>query len=273
MEKLYYKIINSQVTIISDQEAKDLEKQWVFFTRGVEIDEEKIYDELGQEIRTDYTKVEIFIFDIDKNSILPEVKFLDSYRPNSWLPFNAFGPWFIFIVVLWAIFVYFQFFHNKDQTQTNTGSLLPVLSSLQSPISSWATTLVPVNQNIIEEQKPIENTGSIVPPVFSSVSDTEALQLQNKKKNYEYQDLQIEFQRQSRELDLCYYDLNDAKDIAKWYLQESLEKTTQIDELKKQTLENNQLYLYLWQYLFELCESKPKDAECKQLIYNFHNQK
>lgn len=273
MQILYYKIKNSQVTMIWEEEAKDFDKNWVYFTSWTEIDEIETKNNETWEIITKYEKVQVIIFDLDKNSSLPELKFLDSYKSSWWSSFNPFWPWFFFILLLWWVFLYFTF--STEDTQ-----ILPTESPI---IASWSI------ENIVSNTLPwnniTDNNIEIVPNTISPVtpsinSNTEVsnlltqidwLELSNKRKDFEIQDLQIDFNRIQRELNISRSDLTEAKDIAKLYLNESLDKSWVIEDLKWQLLENNQLYLYLGEYLFDVCEDLWEDAQCKQIIFDFYN--
>lgn len=282
METLYYEISNSQIRIISQDIAEEYEKQWVFFTTWKEI--EKIEDshieinnEWDQRPVYAYNEVFIKIFDLDKNSSLPELRFLDTYKPSGGLPFNPFWPWFIFIMVLWSIFLYFTFFWEEQkivpENNTSTG-----ITNIVSSALPWNWNITPIATQTPESVVPVTPVTPSDSVEKNFMTQIEWLELSGRRKDYELQDLQIQYNRVNRELVICKNDVLEAKNIAKDYLKESLEKTdvisqkeTEIQQVKQSLLQNNQLYLYLWEYLFDVCETQEENAKCKEIIYNFYN--
>jgi len=212
-KNLYFLIDHSSNKHISEEQWKQLLKQNVYHT-------------IWRDIFWD-----IYIFDYEKNSILPEVKFLDWFSWwNQKEPFNIFWWWFIFIWILVVIFIYFQFFSSSDEVQKNS-------------IVDIATNNLPVTvvDDVLDTQVPITVNNSNIPD-FSK-----------EKLQFEYETLQKSFSDVSSEnLGL----LSKLKDLE-----------SNVEDFKNKYTKEDEFFLSIWKDVFERCKTLKSDY-CSSLIYS-----
>lgn len=211
----------------------------------------------------------IYIFDLEKNSLLPEIRFLDGFSNEpikEW--FNPFWTWFLVILWLVWVFVYFQFFYEDNSEEWNpiTNIINPVWEEEKSIID----TIVPLPLNPV----PVEN-------IQKPVVECNNLELEDKLWMCEKQVnkllntnefLELDFSLVEKKLNVCSSNLLDLQNEFEDINMSRDNVLNMLDEQKKMNLTDNQLFLSIWKYIFDICEEKSSDT-CLKLIYNFYNER
>lgn len=244
----YYVVEKSIVTPITADDAKKLRKDNVFYNYWK--------DEASGE--------SVIIYDLDKNTCVPMIKFLME-NPTQWrsLKFILFLVWwFLFFMFLLLYIIYSVLFSSSPEVS-------------ETPETPWIWSVVPISQNI-SSPDPVTSPDPL--PQLEPQTETPLSEdlgyfqqdLNNRKEmislTNDYQILEDKFYSQKQLLD-------ESKEELRGYILEDVEKTRQLEEMQSKLVENNQLYLYLGEYVFWICENQPDTAKCKDLIFNFYNER
>jgi len=256
-EDLYILIDHSSNKRISEDEWKKYIKDNVYYT---------IWNEIWYNI---------YIIDLEKNSILPEVRFLDwfSWWKLSWW-FNLI-PWLIFVLVL----VWIYFYMNNSESLNKTNNIVNVVSPIsEKTINNWSE-LIPwmSNSNIIWSSNPVNIPNSFslpektnIPLKVDKVDNT--ISLENDIEYYKNQ-LRIDdlkYDALNSKYNVIISDLSSLNDIILSLKDKNLSCNTELEKQRVLNLSENQLFLSIWKSAFELCKDKNSDV-CRDLMYNFYS--
>lgn len=259
-QNIYIEIRSSTNFIIEEIHAYNLLEAWVYHTKW------------------EYNWREVIIFDHEKNSCIPEVKFIDSFVwwkqtvPFSWM------KWFIIIWLIALVFWYFYFTKEDPGSEKNEVSLFPSAPTLvENETSSWildspvVSSIDPRDTQIsslesevnllnsrVEEFKNIENTLKI-----RSISCQWEVSLLNNQIDFLNQMKGNELKRNTSfewQLDNIQEKLNICNSEKDNLLQKN-------QSLKSTILSENQLFLKLWKDVFNRCKTKESEY-CTEYIYN-----
>lgn len=261
VEDVYYLINNSSNSIITEKQAKQYIKDDVYHTIG----------------RSQYW--DTYIFDMEKNSILPEVRYLDWF--SWWKNLNSlswmFWPWLFFILALWWIFVYYNFFAPEDkpdlikQSTQKEESVKKPKGVIDYIPSVW-------DKNIIINDKKKVDKVNLNPVVNNSdkdhIQDLD-LQLTNAENSKIFLWTKIDILELQNETLQTQYNMclqkNELTELNNTeFFDENLVLQEKLREQSELNLESNQLFLSLWQDIFNLCE-KTDNNYCKDYLYRFYN--
>lgn len=147
---LFFVIDNSINKIIDEKQADIYFKEWVYNTLW------------------EYKEYKIIIFDLEKNSILPEVRFLDKYWKEWW----GWNFWItaiiVWIILFWIIAYSFLWWDKEEETKSNE-IITPVINNNKKDILDFIKkdenidiTKNNIEKNILIESKPVKNTFSLI---------------------------------------------------------------------------------------------------------------
>lgn len=244
---LLFKQENWRIHSIEPWEAEKLSKQNTYFTEWV------IYDQ--------HWPTNIINYDLDKHSIIPEIQFLDKYV--DWVKWWGLWP-FLPLLLFWGlIFAWFFFLGSQDDSSpAPSNSPLALVSPVSNvPVVVWE----PIEEELVETPAPV-----VVPVSTSQFSETESLKLRLNEMNFEMQQMNQHHSLVDWELRICQQDLEEWKNIAKQYLNESLDYKAQYERQKSLNISEDQLKLFLWETVLDLCDEQEDNSICKQKIYEFY---
>ena len=237
---LYIVIDHSSNRHIDEEQAKKYLKEGVYFTVG----------------NDDFWKT--YIFDLEKNSILPEVRFLDWYSWSWWKSeFNIFWPWFFFILSLVWIFVYYSFFGSEEE----------VIDKPETSIVNSVTWLDLINQ--VEEKPVLVKKEDEIRPIVSNNSKIDDLNSSIRILDTELQIKNLDIDRLTSLLNICKEDLSSKSELLENIRVENSELQTELSKQVWLNLQDNQLFLSIWQKMFDICEEQDSKV-CKDFVYDFY---
>ena len=257
----FIKIDRSINIVIDENEAKELFKKDVYFTKWT------------------FDWWDLYIFDLEKDSVIPELRFIDwfSWRGiKQW--FNFFWPWFLFIIVLVWIFLYFNFLTWPDEKEWNinnnvVSSILPVSNNTWSNsnepflITSTWTINIPESVESKNSNFDLETKENEIKLLSSQLFWQENSNMILWAKN---DLLNLKLLNYKEDLNICESKIESLK------VQNNVcfdDKTNLENKLRLQTslnLEDNQLFLSIWKDVFERCEKRESDY-CSNYLYEFYN--
>ena len=283
---LYLLIKNSSVVVLSEKETKDFFKLWTYHTSWIS------------------NWLNITIFDLEKDSILPEVRFLDWF--SWWWKIINNGYWFStiiwFIIIFWLLwFVLYNNFIKKDIPKIEKTNLLEIKKEENLWLSNflWWNTLKEVNKW----------TGSIKsnelsPNLTTNIEDLEynieIIKKDNEKENLIKQWIILDLENNISFLNWKIKLLNFEKETIKENLKQCLLEKDKINtfikkeldfketllnknnvlleeiELKNKTCSNETVnFINIWKDIIKKCKTqknisnKKTSALCNKYLYNF----
>jgi len=253
IKDLYFVIENTNFTTLTSEEAEKFFKDKVYYTYWKDENYNNVY-----------------CFDLTRNSALPLALFLNTSEKDNG---EALSPLYIlgFIIILglwiwWILGTWKE--APKVAPNSNFTEVIPVGSQIVSSneSQSWIAEAKPLAEptiTAVENETQTYNDPALIYQEYTNKLKGSALDLElcmttNERLNLKVADLQSDFAL--------------AKEELKTEVLKTMELETQAKELQTNLLSDNQLYLYLWQKVFELCEDKP-DSKCKDLIYQFYQLK
>lgn len=258
----YFMIDQNQVFEIPAKEWKTLlEENKVFYTRWF----------------IEWWHDQVIIFDMNKTSIIPMVKFLmDFGGVGTWWNSKMlyFIVWFIvFLILLFLTIIWYSYF-TKDKSKTiNTISSAPVVSNSMPVINlNSGSTNLPIKTVDIKDlswptNNNIEtNTNTDIDLQKNWSLELDLISCQNDVKYY-----QLELKDVWRYNDKINVDLNTTKDLLNQSKELIKARDTEINNLKNQITEKDQLYKFVWKQILDFCD-KTDNTKCKDLVYKFYNK-
>lgn len=238
----YYVIQNGITQEIWADEANDLVKKWIYH----------IYWKIN-----DY-KDDVVIFDFDKDSAIPLLRFLQTYSPEDTKSNLFLYVWvWLFAVIIWFLF----FWDSSDNTNTVSTPTIPI------------EQIIPQSPKIDAEQIKQEIQRDLLQNTQTSNNELQITQYEDTitRLTREIWDTNHYNSRLLTDINECRADFTEAKELARDLTIENVNISEELKNTRDELLEPSQLYLYLWQYLFDLCETQDENAQCKQIIYDFYN--